>query len=514
MRISELAHSQPKDFRHFNWRTNAPLLGLTGLIVAYIAAIMALHVINYSRYRYGFDLSFYEQSVWNTVHGRFLQVSATDFSSSLLGTDAILILALMAPFYAIVPSPFTLLFLETLVVGLAALPVYWLARDHLRNRWVGLILAAAYLFQLSVQNGNLYEWRERPLAMGFLLFAFYYYERGRFKTFWLFAVLALCCRPENGLVLAMLALYGFVSGYPKKFGWRFVVGPLVLGLVWFGLVVAVVIPASSSGHSFALAENYGSLGSSPGDILKNLVTQPLKSLGIVLQGNAFAKLVYIPLLLLPFLFLPLGSPTVLLMALPPLALNILSDRPDTQCNPYNYHYQGSIIPWLVIATIFTIEKLALANSGNIGSFGAKLQSWRKRVKFEPPLLLAVAVLLTTLLIYLIAPVNPLRHALGPSSRPDYATAQAILKEIPADAPLAISNLWADQVPMRQGLWYLWIEKLYSTQPLAKAQYAFIDQRAYRTAPAADVALVEGILHNPDWQTVAAKGNYILLKRKS
>lgn len=495
-----------------NWLKRLPAILLTILIVGYIAAIMAVHVINVHNFRYGFDLSFYEQAVWNTVHGRFLQVSATDFSSSLLGTDAILILALMAPFYAIVPSFYTLLFLETLVVGLSALPVYWLARERLRSRWAGLMLAITYLLIPSVSNGNLYEWRERLMAMGFLLFAFYFYQRGNFKTFMLFAALAMCCRPENGLVLAMLALYGYISGYNKKFGWRFIWGPLMVGLIWFIVVVAVVIPGSSSGGSFALAQNYGQLGASPSEILKNVVTNPVHSWQIIFTPDStFSKLIYIPLLLLPLLFLSLGSPAVLLMTLPPLALNLLSIRPS-QYDPYDYHYQGSIVPWLIIAVIFTIEKLAF------GSVGAK---WRERVKLQSPqLILAGLVLVTACLVYAgntaLDNKNAVREAFATNARSDAANSEALLREIPADAPLAISSLFATQVPMRQQLWLLQTEPLYSVDPLKKAEYAFVDEHTLNfknpsLAQAAQNQYIENLLHN--WQVVDSRGSYILLKRK-
>ena len=506
--------------KNFAWSAHAPIIILTCLIVGYIGAMMVLHVVNFNRFRYGFDLSFYEQSVWNTVHGRFLQVSATDFSSSLLGTDAILILALIAPFYAVVPSPFTMLFLETLVVGLGALPIFWLARERLKNPWAGLLLAAAYLWLLPVQNANLYEWRERPMAMGFWLWAFYFYQRGRFKTFGVFALLVLCCRPENGLVLAMLALYGFWQGYHRKWGWRFVLGPLVLGLVWFGVVVTLVIPLSSTGHSFALAENYGGLGQSPGDILKNLVTQPFHSLQIVFPSASvtFDKLIYIPLLLLPFAFLPLGSPSLLLMTLPPLLLNILSVR-ETQTNPYDYHYQGSVIPWLVFATIFTIEKLA-------NFVLTKTKNRRGRFKLSQLTVgLSGLVLAFTLIVYLlglyltpannpfkVAGNNPFKKTFASSLRSDLALGEALLKEIPPDAPLAISNLWADHVPMRPGLWLLGIRNLYSTHPTLNAQYVFVDQKQSTTPD--DAALINTLLHSPDWQTIDAQGAYILLKRQT
>jgi uncharacterized membrane protein len=480
----------------------APIL-LALFIILYVGVIMGLHWLRQERFMNGFDLAFYEQAAWNTAHGRFLEVSGTDFSRSLLGTDVLLVVALMTPLYMLVQSPFTLLFQETLIVGLGAIPVYWLARDRLKNRGIGLIFALTYLLLLGVQNGNLYELRFRPMAMSFLLFAFYYYEKGRFWPFLAFAILALTCRPENGMVLIMLALYGFIQGRPKMFGWRFVVGPLVLGGVWFALATLVIIPGLSTG-GIALSENFA--GGSPFAALLEFFTNPA---GFFSDNSLAGKLFYIPLLLLPLLFLPLGSPIVLLMALPMLALNFLSNRP-IQWNAYDYHYQGSIIPWLLTATIFTLEK-----------WQAKPPFFLRRIKGK--ILLPSAVLAATIGVYLIFNIvlslgaikipedivrtdNGIAKILTRKEQPRWEAGHELLKLIPEDAPLAITNLWASQVKPRQGLWLFRNKTLYSVHPTRDAQYIFADMRS-----ADDKPLVDD-LPKAEWEVLAQKQDYILLKR--
>lgn len=486
-----------------------PIL-LAAAIVTYIVAIMGLHWLRYERFLNGFDLAFYEQAVWNTAHGRFLEVSGTDFSRSVLGTDMLLILALMTPLYMLVQSPFTLLFQETVVVALGALPVYWLARDRLGSKKAGLYLALTYLMLLGVQNGNLYELRFRPMAMSFLLFSFYFYQKKRFWLFIIFAVLALCCRPENGMVLIMLALYGFITkqhkGDNKIAGWRFVIGPLVLGAVWFVVAVLVVIPGVSTGGNIALSENFA--GGSPFAAIRDIFTNPAE---LFPDNGLIGKLLYIPFLLLPLLFLPLGTPSVLLMALPSLALNLLSIRP-IQWNAYDYHYQGSIIPWLMIATIFTLEK------------------WQK----QPPAFLGRikkglvgpgTVLVATLAVYLVfnvglnlvdlkIPPDVIRTDNGSiktllrKDQPRREAGKELLKLIPDDAPLAISNLWASRVKPRQGLWLFREKSLYSKHPVQDAQYIFADRQAEE-----DKALLDK-LPQTEWQFLAEQQDFVLLKRQN
>jgi uncharacterized membrane protein len=462
-------------------------------MVVYTGGIFALHVYRFNHFLYGFDLAFYQQAIWNTLNGRFLEVSATDFSRSLMGTDVILIYALMAPLYALWQSPLNLLLIETVVVALGALPVFWLARDRLKNEWVALGLSLLYLVLLPVQNGNLYELRERPMAMSFLLYAFHFYEKRSLKFFTVFAVLALMCRPENGLVLVMLALYGFINNRHRVSGWQFVLTPLLLGAFWFAVVVYLIIPASSSGGQIALGENYPF--GSPQAALFKAITDPSAGFQALFPTTKVLtdKLLYIPCLLLLFGFLPLGSPTVLLMTLPPLALNLLSVRP-IQWNAWDYHYQGSIVPWLMVGTIFTLEKLARQPRLNRFTRGKTLY------------VLTILVLGCALGIFAFGP-NKLKIL---KDEPHWQDGKALLAQIPANAPLAITNTWSPHVPPRQGLWFFRRRTLYSLEPEKEAQYIFAWKRG---DDGREAQLVQEVLSGGQWQVQAERGDYVLLRRK-
>jgi uncharacterized membrane protein len=62
-----------------------------------------------------------------------------------LGDHASLILFLLAPIVWLTRTASTLLVLQTLAIAAGAIPVYRLARLHLRSRDVALVFAACYL---------------------------------------------------------------------------------------------------------------------------------------------------------------------------------------------------------------------------------------------------------------------------------------------------------------------------------------------------------------------------------
>lgn len=470
-------------------------------MLGYIITISFLHSLRLNHFMNGFDIAFYQQAIWNTTQGRFLQVSATDFSNSLFGTDVILIYALMSPFYALIPTTLTLLIIETIIVAAGALPIYWLAKERLASGWLGIALALIYLLLPAVQNGNLYELRERPMAGAFLLFAFYFWQKKRLTCFIIAAVLALCCRPENGLVLIMLSLYASLS---KPFEWRFVLTPILLGLTWFAAAL-LLIQFATGGSGFALGSTFA--GGSPLAVPINLLTNPALGLQQLFPTPQilYGKLLYLPLLLLPLAFLPLRRPLPLLMALPSIGLNLLAnEQRQLQWTPFDYHYQGSIVPWLIIATIFSLENFIMQ------------KSWLTTLTLIALTLTISMNIATNLLILELPGVPPVKHGwaaiLRNSTRNDarWEIGQTMLKKVPNDAPIAITNLWAIQIEPRRGLWYFAKRNLYSLHPAQAAQYVFADT----SRPDSDeTRFVEELLQQNDWQIIANQAGYALLKRK-
>jgi uncharacterized membrane protein len=491
------------------------LLLTLAAVFGYIVGVSGLHAIRLDKLLNGFDFAFYQQAIWNTLQGRYMEVSATDFSASLFGTDFILIYTLFVPFYAVFGSPLTLVVLETVVIGLGALPVFWLARQKINER-AGLLLALTYLALPVVMHGNLYELRERQMVVSFLLFAFWFWYNGKFAFFGIAAVLALACRPENGLVLVMLGIYGFLDKRHKQ-DWRYVWLPMALGAVWFG-VALVIIRAASQG--FALGSTFA--GGSPVAAVTTLFINPPEGFRQLFPTDAvlIGKLLYLPLLLLPFLFLPFGSPRVLLMALPPAGLNFLaSERRSIQWNSFDYHYQASVIPWLLVATIFTLAKLRASSSEQRAT--SSEQRYNRQSSIVNRQSLAVLILAITLVLNLGLNLFPpsadglprINNGWGAILRAKKDAriegGKTLIAQIPPDAPLAISNRWAIAVPPRRQLYLLLERDLYSLNPTARAGYVFADLRN-----AEEAAIVAELRQNSGWETIGQQAEYILLKRNS
>ncbi|WP_119065995.1 DUF2079 domain-containing protein [Rubrobacter indicoceani] len=344
-----------------------------------------------------FDLANMDQAIWNSANGRILEVTgeAGENLTRLVNHADFLLLAYV-PLYWLWESPYWLLVSQSLIVGLGAVPLYWLARRFIGRAWPAAMISAAYLFNPGLQSANTFDFHAQTLAPTFLLFAFHYLLARRLLPFVGFAVLASLCKEEISLMVAMMGAYVFV------FERRFVLGASVLaaGFGYFALVMGVIIPSFNDGTTSELVEGrYGEVGGSMGGMARTLLTDPAAILGHALSGG---KPGYILDLLGAGVFICLLAPGLLLIALPELAINLLSNR--AQMSNANYHYSATIWPFVYLATAAGIAKIT-GLAGRLFSGRA----WRDDLLKVLPGVLAFWVLLFGVYLDLLngpVPVSP------------------------------------------------------------------------------------------------------------
>jgi uncharacterized membrane protein len=296
-----------------------------------------------------FDLGNMTQAVWATAHGHFLEVTnLAGEQTSRLGSHFDPILAALAPLWLAWPSPDMLMTVQAIAIAIGAFPVFWLARKHLDSQHAALAFALAYLLYPATEWLALNEFHPVAFACPLLLYAFWYLEEDRLFPFAGFALIAMACKEEIGLVVAGFGLWYLVSRRRLRVG----AGIVAAGVAASAIAVEVVVP-HFSGSASAFYSRYSEIGGTPGGILRTLFTHPLRVL-----GNAFSRsdLDYLGHLLVPLGFFWLLAPVLLLAALPEAALNVLSK------NPYqasiHFHYTAGLIPPLVAASVLGGARLA------------------------------------------------------------------------------------------------------------------------------------------------------------
>ncbi|MFA5276294.1 MAG: DUF2079 domain-containing protein, partial [Candidatus Omnitrophota bacterium] len=250
-----------------------------------------------------FDLAVHDLSLWNIVHG---SIYNSILGVPFLGNHMNLILFLIAPFYALIQHPLTLLFMQTAALGASAFPLYFFGRRLLDEKWA-LIIAVTYLFYPALSYTNLFEFHPGAFAVFFIFMCIYYYASGSFKNFMIFAFLAMFCQ-EN--VPFAVIMFGVVAALERK-TLRWIIAPVLIGGVYF--VLALKLMSYFNHNTIQFFSLYKGLGATPGEIALNIFSRPDLVISMLIRPQS---MFYIAQLFFPLFFIPLFAPVALLPALP------------------------------------------------------------------------------------------------------------------------------------------------------------------------------------------------------
>jgi uncharacterized membrane protein len=451
-------------------------------VALYICLFIAAASVGYFTYDVArLDLGNMVQAIWNTRHGHFLEsTTMSGRQASRLGSHVDPLLALLVPLWWVWPSPLMLVVLQVVAVASGALPVFWLARKHLRSDRAAAHFAFVYLLFPATQFnaiGIADSFHAVSLAIPLVLFAIWFLDEDRLVLFSVFALLAAATKEEIAASLACLGLWYAVRHKRRLAGLSIFAAGMAFSLANFLLV----IPHFAQTGVSPFAGRYDAVGGTPTGIAREALTNPL---ALVHAVGTWHKLLYLALLLVPFLGLWLLEPLLFLGALPELTINMLSAKPEQ--TTIFWHYTSGIIPFLVAASIVGASKL-------------------KRDPDSTTHWLFVAIACIALLspVYRIA-VTDLAQA-RPSDPTRLAKREA-LALIPTSAPVSASNQLAGMLSARRFIYVFPVNR--------GARWAIVDandetygaQREYRRS-------IRKMAGDPTWRTVfRSHGVRVLHKR--
>jgi uncharacterized membrane protein len=322
------------------------------LIVLYILFFASLSIRQHETFQtYSADLGNHDQAIWNTIHGRLFHLTNMAGLNSRLALHFEPILLPLSLSYLVYSDPRTLLVLQTVMVGLGTLPVFWLAREKLDSDLAALVFPLAYLVFPALEAANLFDFHTVTLAAPFLLYAFYFLQGRRYGLFALFAILAMSCKEDIPLLVAMLGLYIFVFQKAKKAGVLTFIG----SGCWFYIAVFLISPRFSPIGQNVHLERYAYLGQTPQEMVSTVLTRPdLIWEQLVVKARVGH---YLCQLLMPVAFTSLLSPQTFLISLPSLAINLLSQYGPMQ-EVSRYHYAAPLMPFVIISSVYGIDFLS------------------------------------------------------------------------------------------------------------------------------------------------------------
>ncbi|MDQ4096932.1 MAG: DUF2079 domain-containing protein, partial [Actinomycetota bacterium] len=182
------------------------------------------------------------------------------------------------------------------------------------------------------------------VAIAPLLFAYWAARARRWGWFAVAAVLAVACKEDTALVVAVLGLVIAIRG-----NLRIGATTTALAGIWYLVATRLLMKSLLGGLDPFYNSFFGDLGNSFGSVVRNSVLRPGTTLDLVSQSD---RLSYYWRIFCPVGFLCFLAPSTLLLAVPMLAVNALTTFPYARV--YMYHYSALVVAGVVLATVEAI----------------------------------------------------------------------------------------------------------------------------------------------------------------
>jgi uncharacterized membrane protein len=333
-------------------RVDVPLVVVVAAACAYVAYFSAVTIEGHRNLgTSSFDMGLEDNLMWNLVHGGTL-FKSTPFggpTGTHFGHHATFFSFLLAPIYLLAPHPETLLVVQAVLMGAAAVPLHLYARRHVPP-WTATLVALLYLVYAPLHGANLYDFHYLPLGVFFVWTVLYAVEARRTVLAVVAAVLALSVREDVAFLLAVLGVFLLLTGKSARAG-------ALLAVTAGGYFLAmklVVMPHYGGGESFV--NQYAGLEPPEahgfGGVVETMFGNPAYTGSVVLERD---KLVYAMQLLVPLLFLPLSRPIGLLLVVPGFVFTLLSTQypPLTQIS---FQYTSYWTTFLFLGLVLAFER--------------------------------------------------------------------------------------------------------------------------------------------------------------
>jgi uncharacterized membrane protein len=433
------------------------------------------------------DLSIYDYAMASTIKGDIMAQPFHGFGwGSHMAIHFTPILFLLAPFYLVFKGPLFLLVVQVLGVGLAAVPLYLIARDKFADTRIALASALIYLVYRPLLNGLTYDFHPE-MFFPLFIFASYYFLTVKKKKglFFLFVLLALALKEDFAVYTFFYCVWLAWKTEWKKTAFQ----AALLSALYILLTMAVFIPFFRGrvqvGQAYEFLNKWRDYGRTPLEILKSALAQPLR---LLKDLRPVANLGHLANYLLPLLFTPLFSSAVLLI-IPPVLVAWGSRIPTLAT--FGLHYGVALIPFLFLAMLLAWQRLS-----------ARMDERQRPARTSWRWLVAVIVIvnLGSFKWNLFVP-GAYRTIL------QYPRIMNCLERIPADASLAAQSALIPHIARRRAIWVL--------PATGESDYVVLHLRLNPWPMRADELrdLDAGLQRSPQYDRLCAWGDLRLYRKK-
>lgn len=453
------------------------------IAIATYAAFFTYYTImkHYAFRTFMFDLGIYDNIFWKLV--KYGQPTPTP--TGLIHNS--LTLYLVAPFYAIFPSPITLLVLQSMIVPLAAIPLYLLAKHQLNSGKLATVVSVLFLLYPPLHGLSQFDFHVEMFLPPLLLLAIYYLHTRNWRLYIATTIAVLVTMEYASYLVAMMGIYQIII-YRKdlRLSIKFRSMPKIPFPITNNIIMGVIVTfiALVFLGLNALSSNMYAV---PNPFLFNVKN---------LEVMQAMKLSYLGKLFGPLAFLPLLSPASLIMAVPWLVHAAFTSTPE-YLEIFN-QYSAYTAPFIFVGLVSALKKIRS----------------RKRLT-----IVVMLVALSTTAYFIIA-TDEVAVSPWPQINEREQLLNKLIQTIPAEAGVLTQNNIAPHLT-RRGKIFIWPVGTpgYGPKNYEEVDYILIDAKEYHYYHApilynATRIAVQQFLSTGKYELIFEQDGIMLYKRRN
>lgn len=325
-------------------------------ILFYFTYILTFQLLKLYTFKYYADFSVWLELFSNIIDGRgtitTLQQTSQAYGEieNYLGIHFVPLIYIFAlPLYVIKNYSIYLIVLQTLILISSIIPIGLFARDIFKDRKIGYLFAASFLFFPTLQYINLYDFEFLRISIPFLLFSFYFLNKGKYILYYIFFILSILVREEVALTTLLLGFYITFIMKKKKVG----ITTSIVSILYFLTLVKIIMPWIAGNTNILQNNIFSHLGNTPFEVFVYTISHPF---AVILSLLNKIKIANFLMYIIPLLFIPFFSPTIFLISAGNLLLNFLS----LSISHYSYilYYLSPSIPFLFLSAIQGVKNIS------------------------------------------------------------------------------------------------------------------------------------------------------------
>ncbi|MEP3479337.1 MAG: DUF2079 domain-containing protein [Fuerstiella sp.] len=322
------------------------------------------------------DSAMYEEHLWNVWHGKGFR-SYLD-QGLFLGEHIQVIHLLLLPLHFFWSSHLLLELSESVALASCSLFIFAMTKRHTGSSVAAMWMGLAWLcyFPMHFLDIAIDQKTFRPIALGlpFLFGMIYYGEQRQIGKTAVCLLIALSAKEDVALiacpVLAVIAARVRADDAcrdEQTAAWKHLLALSIATAIYLVVTVLVIIPAFRSGEHVHYARYFGSLGNTPGELIRTALRDPL---AVISQALSVQTVVYVAVFLVPLALLPVRRLWVLSAGVITFGmlslLQFSTDAADLPPVPY-HHFHAPLLPvifWAGICALSGLGMFAKASSND------------------------------------------------------------------------------------------------------------------------------------------------------